>query len=249
MKLWLRHGDLVSALRSQYVPTYRGRAARLRELGAESSHSRANSSAPVLTNVAWRRGCKLGEFEIRRCRNFANLATLIGRCGTRFGAGSWSALPHPARVISICSAEWIAAEPIAAKMRGWAAIVQPLRHCARDSSNAGLDPSRRRNGFAAPPDLRRCERAYISPFRVSLRKTQGPASIRAGDELRRGLPVTDSPENLPLLWLLAPARASDRRGLNYNSFLVPNPDLSLTAIPGPVVSRSILQSGLKIEAQ
>ena len=216
MKLWLDMATSYLLFERQYVPTYRGRAARLRELGAESS-----TAAPIRLRrfsrmVALATRCKLGEFEDTEMQEFADLATLIDAARSLW---RWEL----ERLTAPCASDidlrrrWIAAEPIAARMRGWAAVVARtgiVHAIARtpDWIRLARKGSPRRLICAAASEL-------IFALPRLLEEDAVPRIHSRWDELRRGLPVTDSPDNLPLLcsW----RRLGRAIAFNYNSFLVP----------------------------
>jgi hypothetical protein len=215
MKLWLDMATSYLLFERQYVPTYRGRAARLRELGAESS-----TGAPIRLRrfsrmVAFATRYKLGEFDTET-QEFADLATLIDAAHSLW---RWEL----ERLTAPCASDidlqrrWIAAEPIAARIRGWAAVVERsgiVRAIARtpDWIRMARKGSPRRLICAAASEL-------IFALPRLLEEDAVPGVDSRWDELRRGLPVTDSPENLPLFcsW----RRLGRAIAFNYNSFLVP----------------------------
>ena len=215
MKLWLDMATSYLLFERQYVPTYRGRAARLRELGAESF-----TVAPIRLRrfsrmVAFATRCKLGEFDTET-QEFADLATLIDAAHSLW---RWELERLTAPCASDIDLErrWIAAEPIAARVRGWAAVVERsgiVRAIARtpDWIRLARKGSPRRLICAAASEL-------IFALPGLLEEDAVPGIDSRWDELRRGLPVTDSPENLPLLcsW----RRLGRAIAFNYNSFLVP----------------------------
>ena len=215
MKLWLDMATSYLLFERQYVPTYRGRAARLRELGAESS-----TGAPIRLRrfsrmVAFATRYKLGEFDTET-QEFADLATLIDAAHSLW---RWEL----ERLTAPCASDidlqrrWIGAEPIAARIRGWAAVVERsgiVRAIARtpDWIRMARKGSPRRLICAAASEL-------IFALPRLLEEDAVPGVDSHWDELRRGLPVTDSPENLPLFcsW----RRLGRAIAFNYNSFLVP----------------------------
>ena len=216
MKLWLDMATSYLLFERQYVPTYRGRAVRLRELPAESCTLAPIPLRRFSRMVAFATRCKLGEFGDTEMQEFSDLSTLINAAHSLW---RWEL----ERLTAPCASDidlqrrWIAAEPIAARIRGWAAVVERsgiVRAIARtpDWIRLARKGSPRRLICAAASEL-------IFALPRLLEEDAVPGIDSRWDELRRGLPVTDSPENLPLLcsW----RRLGRAIAFNYNSFLVP----------------------------
>jgi hypothetical protein len=216
MKLWLDMATSYLIFERQYVPTYRGRAARLRELAAGPSTLAPIPLRRFAQTVALATRSKLGESGDLEMREFADLAALIDDAHslwrwelehlTDAGAGDTDLLR-----------QWIAAEPIAARMRGWAAVVKrsgTARSMARMPNWLGLvcSGSPRRLIYAAASEL-------IFGLPRFLGEDPAPYDDSRWNELRRGLPVADNPENRSssCAW----RRLGRAIAYNYNSFVSP----------------------------
>ena len=216
MKLWLDMATSYLLFERQYVPTYRGRAARLRELAAEPSTIAPIPLRSFARMVALATRCKLAEIRDSAMSEFADLATLIDAAHSLW---RWELERLTLRSASDRDLRdrWLADEPIAARMRGWAAVLAragAARAIARMPAWIVLARrgSPRRLIYAAASEL-----LFAIPQSLEDRSRAGHES--RWDELRRGLPVTDSPENRS-------SQCSWRRlghaiAFNYNSFLVP----------------------------
>ena len=155
MKLWLDMATSYLLFERHYVPTYRGRAARLRELAAEPSTLAPIPLRRFASTVALATRCKLGESG--EMREFADLTTLIDDAHSLW---RWELERLTAAGASDADLlrRWIAAEPIAARMRGWAAVVKrsgAARAIARMPNWIGLarKGSPRRLIYAAASEL------------------------------------------------------------------------------------------------
>jgi hypothetical protein len=216
MKLWLDMATSYLLFERQYVPTYRGRAARLRELAAESSAVAPIPMRPFARRVARATRCKLAEIGDTDIRGFADLATLIN-AGHSLWRWELQRLTAAGASDHDLLQRWIAAEPIAARIRGWAAVVKrsgTARSMARMPAWIVLarKGSPRRLIYAAASDL-------LFALPRLLEKDAVPGTDPRWDKVRRGLPIFDGPEN-----------RSSRYGwcslgraiaFNYNSFLAP----------------------------
>ena len=215
MKLWLDMATSYLLFERQYVPTYRGRAARLRELAAESSTVAPIRLRRFAQMVALATRCKLNEIDTE-IREFADLATLIDAAHSLW---RWELerLTAPSASDRDLRRRWIAAEPIAARMRGWAAVVErsgTARAMARMPAWIGLarKASPRRLIYDAASEL-------LFALPRLLEDEAAADNDSRWNELRCGLPVADSPENRSshCVW----RRLGRAITFNYHSFLVP----------------------------
>ena len=214
MKLWLDMATSYLLFERQYVPSYRGRAERLRELAAARSALAPIPLRRFALTVALATRCKLGESA--EMREFADLAALIDDAHslwrwelerlTGLGASDTDLLRR-----------WIAAEPLAARMRGWAGVARRLgiaRAMARMPAWIGL---------ARKGSPRRLIYAAASELLLDLPRLLQEDAVLGIDsrwnELRRGLPVANCPESPPSLCLWR--RLGRAISFNYNLFLVP----------------------------
>ena len=218
MKLWLDMATSYLVFERQYVPTYRGRAARLRELAAESSTVAPIPMHRFARMVKLATCCKLGEIGDTEMGEFGDLATLTDAA---HGLWRWELerLAAPSASDRDLQRRWIAAEPLAARMRGWAGVVErsgAARVMARMPVWIGLmrKGSPRRLVYEAASEV-----FFALPRLLEDEAAQGTDS--RWDRLRRGLPATDNPESRS-------SRCAWRRlcraiAFNYNFFLVPTP--------------------------
>jgi len=214
MKLLLDMATSYLLFDSQYVPTYRGRAARLRELAAQSSTRAPIPLRRFAPMVARATRCKLGESG--ETLEFEDLLTLVDDAHSLW---RWELerLTAPGASDTDLLRRWIVAEPIAARMRGWAAAAKRYGTAgaiARMPDWMGLarKGSPRRLIYAAASEL-----LFALP---RLLKEDGVPGIDSRwNELRRGLPVADSPEN----WRSCSTwrRLGRAIAFNYNIFLGP----------------------------
>jgi hypothetical protein len=214
MKLWLDMATSYLLFEHQYVPTYRGRAARLRELAAEPSTRAPIPLSRFAPKVALATRCKLGESADIEMREFVDLATLIDDAHSLW---RWEL----ERLISSGTSDadlmsrWIDAEPIAARMRGWIAVAK------RSGAAHAITRMPHWIGQARNWSPRRLIYAAASELLFALPRLLAEDGVPGIDwrwnEIRRRLPITDSPEN--------PASGSAWRRLgraiafNYNFLL------------------------------
>jgi hypothetical protein len=215
MKLWLDMATSYLVFERQYVPSYRDRAARLRKLAAEPFIHPPIPMNQFAQTVASATRCKLGESADSTMREFSDLDALVGSAHALW---RWELerLTAPGASDDDLMCQWIAAEPIVERMRGWAGVVK----------RAGI--TRTMAGTAAWIDLAR----KGSPRRLTYGAASkllfafpslAKGSLRSGDacwdRLRRRLPIVDSPDNRSLCD--APRRLGRAIAFNYNLFLAP----------------------------
>jgi hypothetical protein len=216
MKLWLDMGTSYLLFERQYSPTYRGRAVRLCELAAEPRALAPIALRRFAQTVAIATRCKFGESGALEMREFADLATLIDDAHSLW---RWELerLTAPGASDTDLLRRWIAAEPIAARMRGWAAVVKRSGRARAMARMPGWI------GLARRGSPRRLIYAAASELLFALARLFEEGSVRRLDsrwnELRRGLPITDSPENRAssCAW----RRLGQTIAFNYTFFLAP----------------------------
>jgi hypothetical protein len=214
MKLLLDMATSYLLFDSQYVPTYRGRAVRLRELAAQSSARAPIPLRRFAPMVARATRCKLGESG--ETPEFEDLSTLVDDAHSLW---RWELerLTAPGANDTDLLRRWIVAEPIAARMRGWAAVAKRYGTAgaiARMPDWMGLarKGSPRRLIYAAASEL-------LFALPRLLEEDGVPGIDSRWNELRHGLPVADSPEN----WRSCSTwrRLGRAIAFNYNIFLGP----------------------------
>jgi hypothetical protein len=214
MKLWLDMATSYLLFQRQYVPTYCGRAARLRELATDRSALAPISLARFASRVALATRCKLGKSG--EMREFADLNTLIDHAHSLW---RWELerLTGSGASDSNLIRRWTASEPIAARLRGWAGVAKrygAARAIAEIPNWIGLarTGSPRRLIYGAASEL-----LFALPSLLKDDATHGSNS--RWDDLRRGLPITDCPENgrSRCAWRSLGCAIS----FNYNFFLAP----------------------------
>ncbi len=216
MKLWLDMATSYLLFKRRYLPTYRGRATRLRELSTDS-----HALAPIpldrfASMVAFATSCKLGDPEAFEMRDLADLSTLIDDAHSLWRWEIERVTSGGASDIDLLR-QWIAAEPIAARMRGWAAVVKrsgTWRAVARMPKWIRLAHigGPRRLIYAATSEL-----LFAVPRLIQ--EARPPALDSRWNELRRNLPITDVPEDRPSRF--AWRRLGRAIAFNYNRLLVP----------------------------
>ena len=214
MKMWLDMATSYLLFERRYVPTYRGRAARLRDLAGEPSALGPIPLDRFAQTVALATRCKLGESGILEMREFADLETLIGAAHSLW---RWelTRLTAPGSADGDLLRRWIAAEPISARIRGWAAVAKragTARAIFRMPAWIGLarKGSPRRLIYAAASEI-----VFALPRLTEMHAA--PGSDPRWSELLRGLPVFDSPGTRPspCTW----RRLGQAIAFNYHSFL------------------------------
>lgn len=214
MKLWLDMATSYLLFKGRYLPTYRGRAARLRELAIDS-----RTLAPIPMNrfasmVASATRCKLGDPEYLEMREFADLSTLIDDAHSLWRWELERLTSHSASDIDLLK-QWIVAEPITARMRGWAAVVK------RTGSWSAMARMPEWIGLAYIGGPRRLVYAAASELLFAVPRLLGDVMLSGLDsrwnELRRSLPITDNPEGRPSRF--AWRRLGRAIAFNYNSLL------------------------------
>ncbi len=216
MKLWLDMATSYLLFERRYVPTYGGRAARLSELAAEPS-----TRAPIPLHrfakmVALATRGKLAESADLKRRELADLDTLIDDAHSLW---RWElerltgSVANDAELLH----RWIVAEPISARLRGWAGVVTrsgAARTIAQIPGWIGLarKGSPRRLIYATASEL-------LFALPRLLEESVASGSDSRWSELRCGLPIVDSPDLLPSVdaW----RRLSRALAYNYNCFLTP----------------------------
>lgn len=216
MKLWLDMATSYLLFEREYVPTYRGRAARLCELSAQPSTIAPIPMRSFARMVALATRCKLAEIRDSAMSEFTDLTTLIDAAHSLW---RWELERLTLRSASDRDLRdrWLADEPVAGRMRGWAAVLAragAARVIARMPAWIVLARrgSPRRLVYDAASEL-------LFAIPQILEDKAAPGMEARWDKLRRRLPVTDSPENRS-------SQCSWRRlghaiAFNYNSFLVP----------------------------
>jgi hypothetical protein len=215
LKLWLDMATSYLLFERQYSPSYRGRAARLRELAAQP---RADASIPLrqfAQAVALATHCKLNESNDLAMREFGDLATLTGYVHSLW---RWELERLTATSASDDDMmhQWIAGEPITARLRGWAGVVK------RSGAACAVSRMPRWIGLARKGSPRRLTYAAASELLFAfshLDHDSAPGGASRWNELRRQLPLTDNPENPAAHG--APRRLGRAIAYNYNLFLAP----------------------------
>jgi len=214
IKLWLDMATSYLLFEHQYVPTYCGRAERLRALGAEPSAFGPIPLRRFAKTVALATRRKLGDSWGPETQDISDLETLINDAHSLW---RWelARLIVPGASDADLLERWIAAEPISARMRGWAAIAKragTLRALSRFPTWIGLarKGSPRRLIYAAASEL-----IFALP-----RLVEEEVVLRSDSRwiiLRHGLPVTDSSRDQPsrCAW----RRLGQAIAYNYNFFL------------------------------
>ncbi|MGC1809669.1 MAG: hypothetical protein WA721_06975 [Candidatus Binataceae bacterium] len=217
IKLQLDMATSYLLFQRNYVPTYRGRAARLSELAAEPSNTAPIPLPRFAKTVLEATRCKLSEFI--EMREFADLDTLIDdahslwrwelECLTGTSASDTDLLDR-----------WIVAEPIPARMRGWAGVAM------RSGAARAIVRMPKWIAIARKGSPRRLIYAAASELLFALPGLLEEDAMHGGnsrwDKLRNGLPITASPENSEKSNSLHEWRHLGRAiSFNYNFFLAP----------------------------
>ena len=214
MKLWLDMATSYLLFERRYVATYRGRAARLRELAAQPSASAPISMNRFAATVALATRRKLGESADIAAREFADLDTLIEDAHSLWRWELERLTGYTANDTDLMR-RWITTEPVAARMRGWAAVAK------RSGTARAIARMPNWIALARKGSPRRLIYAAASELLFALPRFLQDGSIRGlnthWDELRRGLPITESLENPNQL--CAWRRLGHTVWLNYNFFL------------------------------
>ena len=216
MKLWLDMATSYLLFQRRYVPTYRGRAAGLKDLAAEPSAIAPIPLPRFAKSVALATRCKLGESANQEMRKFSDLDTLIDDAHSIW---RWELerLTGSNASDNDLLRRWLVSEPVSARLRGWAGVAR--------RSGAGrattmmpkwIDLARkgspRRLIYAAATEL-------LFALPRLLDEEAVPTTDSRWDDLRQGLPITDCPEDSHSFreW----RRLGRAISFNYNFFLAP----------------------------
>ena len=216
MKLWLDMATSFLLFERHYVPTYRGRNVKLRELAANSSTPAPIPLDRFASAVSLATRCKLSDDQGLEVRLSTNLTTLIGDA-----RALWHWELERLTASEACDGyllhRWLAAEPVAARLRGWAAAIKrygPKRAITRMPRWLGLARrgSPRRLIYAASSEL-----LFAVPFLLEI--DSGHHINSHWDELRCRLPIIESPDNRSsaCTW----RRLGRAIAFNYNFLLAP----------------------------
>ncbi|MHB8383579.1 MAG: hypothetical protein ACYDC3_14725, partial [Candidatus Binataceae bacterium] len=216
MKLWLDMATSYLLFLRRYVPTYRGRAACLMELAEEPSTLAPIPLPRFAKTVALATRCKLGETAEIGMHDFADLDTLIGDAH-RIWRWELERLTESSAKDADLLRQWIASEPISARLRGWAGVAR------RSGAAHAIASGTTWLALARKGSPRRLLYATASELLFALPRLVEDNVVTGNDsrwnDLRQGLPISDFPEN-------PHSRSAWRRlgraiSFNYNIFLVP----------------------------